>query len=88
MNLLIIHEGDTSHYVYIKDFNRLMFNVTKHKEKKWFCMRCLQHFNSEFILEKHKSDCLVVNGEQRVKLEAGYVEFKNYSNKMRVPFKI
>ena len=31
-------------------------------------MRCLQHFSSEIILEKHKSDCLVVNGEQRVKL--------------------
>ena len=88
MNLLMIHEGDKSHYVYIKDFNWLMFNVTKHKEKKWFYMRCLQHFSSEIILEKHKGDCLMVNGEQRVKLETGYVEFKNDSNKMRVPFKI
>ena len=88
MNLLMIHEGDKSHYVYVKDFNRLMFNVNKHGEKKWFCMRCLQHFSCEIILEKHKSDCLVVNGEQRVKLDGGYVEFKNYSNKMCVPFKI
>ena len=88
MNLLMIHESDKSHYVYVKDFNRLMFNVNKHQGKKWFCMRCLQHFSSEIILEKHKEDCLVVNGEQRVKLGAGYVEFKNYSNKMRVPFKI
>ena len=88
MNLLMIHEDDKSHYVYVKSFNRLMFDVNKHKEKKWFCMRCLQHFSSEIVLEKHKSDCLVVNGEQRVKLDGGYVEFKNYSNKMRVPFKI
>ena len=88
MNLLMIHESDKSRYVYVKDFNRLMFNVNKHSEKKWFCMRCLQHFSSEIILEKHKSDCLVVNGEQRIKLDGGYVEFKNYSNKMRVPFKI
>ena len=87
MNLLMIHEGDKSHYVYVKDFNQLMFNANKHKEKKWFCMRCLQHFSSEIILDKHKSDCLVVNGEQRVKLDGGYVEFKNYSNKMHVPFK-
>ena len=49
---------------------------------------CLQHFSNEIILKEHKSDCLVVNGEQRVKLDSGYVEFKNYSNKMRVPFKI
>ena len=88
MNLLMIHEGDKSHNVYDKDFNQLMFNVNKHDEEKWFCMWCLQHFSSEIILKKHKSDCLVVNGEQRVKLGAGYVEFKNYSNKMRVPFKI
>ena len=88
MNLLMIREDDKSHYVYVKDFNRLMFNVNKHGEKKWFCMRCLQHFSSEIILEKHKDDCLVVNGEQRVKLDSGYVEFKNYANKLRVPFKI
>ena len=80
MNLLMIHEDDKSHYVYVKDFNRLMFNINKHKDKKWFCMRCLQHFSSEIILEKHKDDCLVVNGEQRVKLDSGYVEFKNYAN--------
>ena len=88
MNLLMIHKGDKSHYIYVKDFNRLMFNVNKHEGKKWFCMRCLQHFSSAIILEKHKNDCLVINGEQRVKLDGGYVEFKNYSNKMRFPFKI
>ena len=88
MNLLMIHKDNKSHYVYIKDFNRLMFNASKHGNKKWFCMRCLQHFSSEIILEKHKDDCLVVNGEQRVKLDSGYVEFKNYANKMRVSFKI
>ena len=88
MNLLMIHEDNKSHYVYVKDFNRLMFNVNKHKEKKWFCMMCLQHFSSEIVLERHKSDCLVVNGEQRVKLDSGYVEFKNYANKLHVPFKI
>ena len=87
MNLLRIHEGDKSYYVYIKDFNRFMFNVNKHGGKKRFCMRCLQHFSSKIILEKHKDTCLVINGEQRVKLDKGYVEFKNYSNKMRVPFK-
>ena len=86
MNLLMIHEGDKSHYVYVKDFNRLMFNASKHKDKKWFCMRWLQHFSSEITLEKHKYDCLIVNGEQKVKLDSGYVEFKNYANKMRVPF--
>ena len=64
MNLLINHEDDKSHDVYVKDFNRLMFNASNLKDKKWFCMRCLQHFSSKIILEKHKDDCVVVNGEQ------------------------
>ena len=69
----MIHEGNKSHYVYIKDFNRLMFNKTKNGNKKWFCMRCLQHFNSENVLDKHKENCLVINGEQRVELNGGLV---------------
>ena len=33
LNFLLIF----NHYVYIKDFNRLMFNKNKCKNKKWFC---------------------------------------------------
>ena len=88
MNVLMMHEGDRSHYVYIKDFNRLMFNKTKSNNKNWFCMRCLQCFSSESILERHKENFLVINGEQRVKLKKRFISFKNYSKKMRVPFKI
>ena len=29
MNFLMIHEDNKSHYVYVKDFNRLMFNINK-----------------------------------------------------------
>ena len=34
INLLLITEKDKSHYVFIKDFNRLMFSRAKHKGKK------------------------------------------------------
>ena len=84
----MIHKEDRSHYVYIKDFNRLIFNKTKSKNKKWFCMRCLQCFSKESVLERHKENCLRINGEQRVKLSGGYISFKNYSRKMQVRFKI
>ena len=33
LDLLLISSSFTSHYVYIKDFNRLTFNKTKHKGK-------------------------------------------------------
>ena len=41
MDLLLISNKFTSHYVYIKDVNRLMFNKTKNKNKKYFCKSCL-----------------------------------------------
>ena len=88
MNLLMIHEENMSHYVYIKYFNRLMFNKTKNKNKKHFCMLCLQCFSSENILVKHKENCLIINGEQRVKLNEGIIKFFNYFKKLPVSFKI
>ena len=33
IDLLLVSNDFTNHYVYIKDFNRLMFNKTKHKGK-------------------------------------------------------
>ena len=77
-----------SHYVYIKDFDRIMFNKTKHKGKKYFCKNCLQCFSSEKILNEHKEDFLVINGKQNVKLEEGFISFKNYSRQIPIPFKM
>ena len=36
MNLLLIANDETNHYVYIQDFNRMMYNRTKNKNKKTF----------------------------------------------------
>ena len=56
LNLLLITEKDESHYVFIKDFNRLMFSRTKHKHKKHYCMLCLQNVTTEEILYNHKKN--------------------------------
>ena len=88
MDLLIVTDGDKSHYVYIKDFDRFMFHKTKNKNKKWFCKSCLQCFSSENVLIKHKEDCLSINGKQSVKLEKGTIEFENYFKQIPVPFKV
>ena len=68
MDLLLIFDENKSHYVYIKDCNRLMFNKTKNKNKKHFCKCCLQSFSSEKVLTEHKENCLIINGKQNVKL--------------------
>ena len=63
MDLLLISNGLVSHYVYIKDFDRCMFNKTKYKGKKYFCKCCLQCFSSKNLLSEHKKDCLVITGK-------------------------
>lgn len=40
LNLLLITNDLTQHYVYMKDFDRFMYNQSKNKYKKHFCMRC------------------------------------------------
>ena len=88
MNLLLIINDAKSHYVYIKDFNRFMFHKMKNKNKKHFCKSCLQCFSSKNVLTKHKEICLNINGLQCTRLEKGMIEFKNYSKKIPVLFKI
>ena len=54
MELLLITKDENKHYVLVKDFNKFMFNQSKHKNKKHFCMHCLQCFSSERVLNNHK----------------------------------
>ena len=55
-----------------------MFSKTKNKSKKYFCKYCLQCFSSKEILIEHRTDCLVINGKQSVKLKSGTIKFTNY----------
>ena len=87
MDLLLLIDNDKLAYVYIKDFNRFMFQKTKNKNKKWFCKSCLQCFRSENVLIKHKENCLSINGKQSVKLEKGIIMSENYFKQIPVPSK-
>lgn len=73
----------------IKDFNSLMYNKTKHKERKHFYMHCLQSFSTEEILTKHKENCLVINVEQAIRMPQkgkNILQFQNHHKQMPVPF--
>ena len=88
MDFLLGISESKSHYVYIKDFNRFMFQKTKNKNKKYFCKSCLSYFSSENVLSEQKKDCLGINGGQSVKLEKGTIEFKGYFKQTPIPYKI
>ena len=80
LNLLLITKEKEQHYVLIKDFNKFMYNQTKHKERKHFCMYCLQCFPYEKTLIIHKANCITINGAQAIKMPKAddKVYFKNY----------
>ena len=88
MDFLQTFDGDKSHYVYIKDFDRFMVHKTKSKNKKHICKSCLQCFSSKNVLTEHKENCLSINGAQSVRLEKGTTEFKNYFKQIPVSFKV
>ena len=88
MELLLITEDKNKHYVLIKDFNRFMYNQTKHKDRKHFCMHCLQCFSSERVLNDHEDNCIAVNGAQAVKMpdkNNNILKFENFHKQQPVP---
>ena len=88
LNVLLISNEEKSHYVFIKYSNRLMYSKTKHKDKKHFCMSCLQNFSTKEILNNNRERCLLINDTQAVKYEAGIIKFKNFNKQIPIPFKI
>ena len=91
IELLLITEENNNHYVFIKDFNRFMYNQTKHEHKKHFCMHCLQCFSSEEVLNNHKNNCIQINGTQAVKMpdkNNNILKFNNFNKQQPVPFVI
>ena len=87
----MITEDKKTHYVLIKDFNKFMYNQTKHKEKKHFCMSCLQCFSCERVLNNHKENCILIYGTQAIKMpnkDNNILKFNNFHKQQQVPFVI
>ena len=49
------------HIFLIKDINKYLFRNNRDKNKKYFCVRCLNSFISEENLQKHRNLCLKYN---------------------------
>ena len=85
-NLILIK----NHYVWIKDFNKLMNTQSKNSHKLFVCYYCLQHFTSENILKHHTEVCLKINGTQKVKMlcKNKNIFFMDYQKQLMAPFVI
>ena len=65
-----------------------MYSKTKYKDRKHFCMVCLQNFTTKEILNNHRERCLLINGTQATIYETGTTKFKNFNNQIPIPFTI
>ena len=90
INLMLIEKGEKQHYCYVKRVSALLFDQSKHRDAKHFCMMCLTGFTRADILENHKKYCNGVNGRPtRIEMpEEGKnkLKFQNYHKQMKVPF--
>ena len=91
MNLLLITKDEKKNYILMKDFNAFMYNQSKHKERKHFCMYCLQCFSSERVLANHVNNCLTISGAQAINMPKqgeNILKFNNFHKQLPVPFVI
>ena len=67
-----------------------MHNQTKSHHTKHFCIHCLQCFTTEAILNKHKENCIAINGEQAIKMPGKdeTVKFVNNHKQLQATFVI
>ncbi|XP_018401236.1 PREDICTED: uncharacterized protein LOC108778519 [Cyphomyrmex costatus] len=84
------NDGDNDgHFTWIKNLPRLVRSqVTKNKNKIFFCDRCLHYFSSNEKLESHAVNCQKLN-KCAIRLpceDKKWLEFRNHSMKERTPF--
>ena len=88
--LALIEKDGVLHYCLVKNVSRLLSSqVSNHKEKHHFCLRCLNSFWTHTSLNKHWEYC---GKHEAVKInmpkEGTMLKFKNYHRGEKVPFVI
>ena len=89
-NLLLIEKAGKFHYTWIKNLSRLLYDQSKHREKKHFCERCLHGYSREDLLEDHKPECQGI-GQTAVRVEMpeegkNKLAFQNHHKQLPAPY--
>ena len=57
INLMLIKQGENTHYSLVKRLTALLYDQHRHNESKHFCERCLHGYKTKDLLERHKPEC-------------------------------
>lgn len=91
-NLMLIQEGENTHYSYVKRLTTLLYDQHRHNKSKHFCERCLYGFQGKELLERLKPECEgLLNRPTRTVLPKegeDKVSFTNYYKQMKASFGI
>ena len=87
-NLMLITESNCKRYVAIKSLSRFLSKQnSKHKERQYFCMNCLQGFREERSRNEYIGYC---KNNESVKIEVPHkrpiVEYSDGQFQFKVPF--
>ena len=92
INLMLIESGKIQHYCYVKRESALLFDQSKNRNAKHYCMMCLTGFSRADLLVDHKKYCNGVNGRptriEMPKEGENILAFQNYQKQMKAPYVI
>ena len=88
--LLLIKNGENSHYCLVKNLSALLTSqINNRKGKLYYCLNCLNGFDETEKLEHHKEYC---GEEESVKINMPspntYLKFNNFLHSERAPFAV
>ena len=77
-----------SHYVLVKNANRLFHSLSKKEQKSFTCFRCMKNFNEQRTLDNHTETCSKFNNEGKIIMpkEGTTIRFKNTLPMLKNPF--
>lgn len=92
VNLLLIEKAGKFHYTWVKNLNRLLYDQTKHRERKHFCERCLHGYCREELLEAHRPLCHGI-GQTAVRVDMpeegkNKLTYQNHHKQLPAPYVI
>lgn len=90
-NLMLIIDGEKSHYCWIKNLGRLLNDKSKDGHQQFHCDLCLSRFTNEKVLEKHQEVCEGVDGRPtriEMPVPGSTLKFKNHHKQQKAPYVI
>ena len=88
--LLLIKDGENSHYCFVKNMSALLrTQYNNHKGKREYCFNCFNSFNSVEALNKHLEYCNLYECVKLTMPEPNtYLKFDKFLNSEKAPFVI